>query len=164
MTIKSNKACIGKPSHGNNYLPLRLRSLCSAPPLDNPPPCPTPTATSPTNFSSSLVLVMLPRRSAKSVKVPQVNRRSEESQSEYVLCHNAWNGDRVQLPHPQSLLPPDTSFGFFCWGYNSADTGGEGPESEDGQDSNPYPLEGKYVDDADRQKCVFLLSHTRHHD
>lgn len=39
--------------------------------------------------------------------------------------------------------------------FDSADTGEEGPESEDGQDSNPYPLEGKYMDEVDRQKYAF---------
>jgi hypothetical protein len=36
--------------------------------------------------------------------------------------------------------------------------GDEGPESEDGQDANPYPLEGKYTNEADRQKYVFLYT------
>lgn len=31
----------------------------------------------------------------------------------------------------------------------------EQPESEEGiNDSTPYPLEGKYIDEADRQRCV----------
>ena len=67
-------------------------------------------------------------------------------------------------PHLRSALAPDTSLGVLCWAFSSTDMGEEGPESEDGQDSNPYPLEGKYVDEADRQKCVFLPSHTRYHD
>ncbi|KAF9781241.1 plus-3-domain-containing protein [Thelephora terrestris] len=37
-----------------------------------------------------------------------------------------------------------------------ADTGDEGPGSGEGQDSNPYPLEGKYVDEADRQKLLSM--------
>lgn len=71
---------------------------------------------------------------------------------------------------PSSALTPpsissrsNTPSGTLCWIHDSADTGGEGPESEDGQDSNPYPLEGKYVDEVDRQKCVFPPSRTRHH-
>ena len=122
-------------------------------------PCLTLVATSPTNFSNSLVLATLPRRSVKSVKVLPVNRRKEESQSEYVRSHNTWNGDRVKSPvsnHPQPRFALGYPFGVLCWTFGSADTGEEGPESEDGQDSNPYPLEGKYIDDADRQKCVFL--------
>lgn len=46
----------------------------------------------------------------------------------------------------------------FVGTFGSADTGEEGPESEDGQGSNPYPLEGKYIDEADRQKYVLLPS------
>ena len=69
----------------------------------------------------------------------------------------------IFAPPPTSFAPND-SFGSVCWACGSADAGGEGPESEDGQDSNPYPLEGKYVDEADRQKCAFLPSYTRHHD
>ena len=40
--------------------------------------------------------------------------------------------------------------------------GEEGPESEDGPGSNPYPLEGKYIDELDKQKCVPLLSRARY--
>lgn len=57
--------------------------------------------------------------------------------------------------HLQSAFAPDTPFGVLCWMFDSADTGEEGPESEDGQDSNPYPLEGKYMDEVDRQKYAF---------
>ena len=57
--------------------------------------------------------------------------------------------------NPPSISSRSNSpFGILCWTHDSADMGGEGPESEDGQDSNPYPLEGKYVDETDRQKCV----------
>ena len=63
---------------------------------------------------------------------------------------------------PSTPSRSNTPFRILCWTHDSADTGGEGPESEDGQDSNPYPLEGKYVDEADRHKCVF--PHTHHHD
>jgi hypothetical protein len=72
--------------------------------------------------------------------------------------------DYPPSPHFRSLFAPYLPFGVLCWVFGSADTGEDGPESEDGQDSNPYPLEGKYVDDADRQKCVFAPLHTRHHD
>lgn len=57
--------------------------------------------------------------------------------------------------HPQPRFTLGHPFGALCWTPHSADTGEEGPESEDGQDSNPYPLEGKYIDEVDRQKCVF---------
>ena len=43
----------------------------------------------------------------------------------------------------------------FVGRFDSAD-GGEGPESENGQDLNPYPLEGKYINEADRQTYVLL--------
>ena len=35
------------------------------------------------------------------------------------------------------------------------DSGEDGPESEE-EDSDPYPLEGKYADEADRQRSVAL--------
>jgi hypothetical protein len=34
------------------------------------------------------------------------------------------------------------------------DSEGEGPESEE-EDADPYPLDGKYADEADRQRCVY---------
>ena len=82
-----------------------------------------------------------------------------------MFCATA-RGTVTEFNYPSSLrlqspLAPDTSFDLLCWTFGSADTGEEGPESEDGQDSNPYPLEGKYVDEVDRQKCVFLPSRTR---
>lgn len=68
--------------------------------------------------------------------------------------------------HPRPWFALVHPFGELCWPFDSADVGGEGPESEDGQDSNPYPLEGKYIDEADRQKCVFvsITLCTRHND
>ena len=106
------KPGMGKRSHGNNYPNSRPRArpIALSPQSPHPPPpCPTPMATSPTNFSSSPAPVMLQRRNAKSVKVPRVNRRKEESQSEYVLCRDAWNGNRIQLSistHLQPLFAP----------------------------------------------------------
>ena len=43
------------------------------------------------------------------------------------------------------------------------DTGEEGPESEDGPGSNPYPLEGKYIDETDKHKCVPFPPRSRYH-
>jgi hypothetical protein len=38
------------------------------------------------------------------------------------------------------------------------DLSGDDPESEeDGEPEMPYPLEGKYVDENDRQRCVCFL-------
>jgi len=63
--------------------------------------------------------------------------------------------DYPSSPHLQSFV--SGPLGVLCW-FGSADTGEEGPESEDSRDLNPYPLEGRYIDETDRQKCVFLYS------
>jgi hypothetical protein len=128
-------------------------------------PCPTPVATSPTNFSNSLGPAMHPRRNVKSVKALPVNRQKEESQSEYVPSATT-RATVTELNHPSTTHPQPRfalgyPFGVLCWTFDSADTGEDGPESEDGQDSNPYPLEGKYIDEADRQMCVFSPLYVR---
>lgn len=45
----------------------------------------------------------------------------------------------------------------LCWSSYSVsmetDSGDEGPESEE-EDADSYPLDGKYADEADRQRCV----------
>ena len=136
--------------------------------------------TSPTNFSNSPALVTPPRKNAKSAKAPRVNHRNEESQSEYVLRHNAWNGDRIQV---FTFTPPTICFcsGYSTWrtlldvwqcGHGRGRTGKRGwlgfellvmhslilgvvKDSGGWQEnfhSNPYPLEGKYIDEVDRQK------------
>jgi hypothetical protein len=35
----------------------------------------------------------------------------------------------------------------------------DGPESEDDVEENPYPLDGKYIDEYDRQRYTAPLTH-----
>lgn len=53
------------------------------------------------------------------------------------------------MPSPRS---PDVQ-------YTSSDADGSGCE-EDGIEENPYPLDGKYIDEYDRQRYTATLAHS----
>lgn len=95
--------------------------------------CLTPRVISPTSSSSWLVRQ---RRSAESVKAKGPSNGGEQSERKGVSM--ATHGAALKTMHrgPEEASDADHTV------------------SEDEEERNPYPLEGKYVDEADRQRCA----------